>query len=128
MQAYWRLHCPHACRKFLLMPVLFLTMFCFVVLQLNKNEHNEFLCILSIMTIVIWTTRQKKFYGGQKFSFQLILKSKSRREERKSLHRNSARDGWLFRDWFAWMLLLAACWGRLGKKGFASLTVYHTIL
>lgn len=36
-----------------------------IVPQLKRNEHYVFVCLLGIMRIVIWTTRQKEVHGGE---------------------------------------------------------------
>ena len=39
-----------------------------VVPSLEKNEHYVLQCLLGIMRVVIWTTRQKAFHEGETFS------------------------------------------------------------
>ncbi|CAE1276092.1 unnamed protein product [Acanthosepion pharaonis] len=63
-----------------------------IVPPLTKAEHYVFICLLWVMRVVIWTTRQKEFHGREKFSSsQLILFFKHQlkvkiRTERKRLH------------------------------------------
>lgn len=72
-----------------------------VVPQMKRNEHYVFLCLLGIMRVVIWMTRQKEFYGGEKFSSsQLVLFFKHQlkikiRAERKRLSSSKFGERWL---------------------------------
>ena len=68
---------------------------------LSKTEHYVFLCLLGIMRVVIWTTRQKEVYEGQKFSSSLLicyfkhqLKVKIR-TERKLFHSSDFGKRWV---------------------------------
>lgn len=66
--------------------------------QLIKNEYYVLLCLLSIMRIVIWTTRQREFYGGEKCFSVLILFFKQTLKVTISKggstrHQNSAKGG-----------------------------------
>ena len=44
-----------------------------VVTALDRRKHYVFLCLLGIMRVVIWTTRQKGRYGGESFSSQTLV-------------------------------------------------------
>ena len=44
-----------------------------IVPKLNKQEHYVFLCFLSIMRVMTWTTRKKELYEDESFSSQTLL-------------------------------------------------------
>ena len=44
-----------------------------VVPKLNRQEHYVFLCLLGIMHVVIWTTRQQELRDGKYFSSQTLV-------------------------------------------------------
>lgn len=44
-----------------------------VVPSISRDQHYVLLCLLGIMRMVVWTTRQKEFHAGEKFSsLQLV--------------------------------------------------------
>lgn len=44
-----------------------------VVPSMSRDQHYVLLCLLGIMRMVVWTTRQKEFHAGEKFSsLQLV--------------------------------------------------------
>ena len=44
-----------------------------VVLKLNRQEHYVFLCLLGIIRVVIWTTREKELRDGESLSCQTLV-------------------------------------------------------
>ena len=44
-----------------------------VVLKLNRQEHYVFLCLLSVMRVVIWTRGKKELYEDESFSSQTLV-------------------------------------------------------
>ncbi|CAE1168983.1 unnamed protein product [Acanthosepion pharaonis] len=72
-----------------------------VVPQLTKAEHYVFCCLLGVMRVVMWTTRQKEFYDGEQFtSSQLILYFKHQlkvkiRTERRRLPSSEFGKRWV---------------------------------
>ena len=51
---------------------------CNTVPSMNRSEHYVFLCLPSILRVVILTTRQKEFHDGKLFSSQTQIKIKIR--------------------------------------------------
>ena len=74
-----------------------------MVPKLNWQKHNVFLCLLGIMRVVIWTTRQKETprrcvvlpLRPWRLFLSTKLKSKSGLRGEDSLRPNLAKGGWL---------------------------------
>lgn len=61
----------------------------------RKDQHfTLFLCLPGIMRVVVWTTTEKEFHGGGKFSSSQVLRSE--RKECDSPYQHSTKGGWDF--------------------------------